>query len=281
MSDRSPHILRHEPFCFLVLGLISLGVIIQTGSVHRVHLSLLAGALALIATARFDQVKKTSLSLKIRLGMAYGVMLWIYTAVADLVPLMKLSTYDHQLLEIDRFLWGETPALIFTPRPWLTELMSFGYLSYQFYIHGSMILNLLINPAQASRMFGFIFPAFTLGVIGYFIVPAVGPWKAYPDQLTQPLNGWLITDINAFVVAQGSSVYDVFPSLHVLGTLVMLDHDRVYRRSWFRVMVPISVVLIISTLYLRYHYAIDLLAGLVIFLFVRRNSWKWVTRSSK
>ena len=153
MSDRSLVLLRHEPLCFWVLGFISLGLIIQTGSVHTVHISLLLGALMLVAVAWFDHIKETTLSLRLRLLTAYGLMFWIYTAVAYLIPLMELSTYDHHLLEIDRFLLGETPALSFTTRPWLTELMSFGYLSYQVYIHGSLLLLLFLiayDPQQCN-----------------------------------------------------------------------------------------------------------------------------------
>jgi len=273
--------LRHELFCYGVTALISIGIWIQTGTLHLLHLPLLGGSLLIVVMSRIDQVWNTTLSFQLRLLSAYGLMLWVYTAVAELVPLLKLSAQDHHLLAIDRLLWGETPAFCFPTYPWLTEVMSFGYLSYQFYIHGSILINCAINPTQANRMFAFLFPAFTLGVIGYFTVPAVGPWKAYPEQFTQSLHGWLITDLNAFMVDQGSSVYDVFPSLHVLGTLVMLDHDRIYRPRWFQVMVPVSVVLILSTVYLRYHYAIDLLVGVVIFILIRPNNWKWVSAQSK
>ena len=48
----------------------------------------------------------------------------------------------------------------------------------------------------------------------------------------------------------------------------MLVHDRKYRPRLFRIMLPIAVVLILSTLYLRYHYAIDLLTALLVLAFL-------------
>ena len=268
-------LLYHEYCCLVLASLISIGILARTGAGHLFHFPLMGGCVAIILAAHFHRDKGTSLSLRVRFLTAYGLMLWIYTAVADLIPLMHLKTYDHELRSIDRFIFGETPAIMCPTQPWLTELMSCGYLSYQLYIHGSIILYFFVNPDRMRRLFGFLFPAFTLGIIGYFLVPAMGPWKAYPSEFVDPLRGWWITKLNAVIVAQGSSVYDVFPSLHTLGTLVLLDHDRQYRPLWFRVMVPISVILISSTLYLRYHYAIDLITALILFLGVRRYAWRW------
>ena len=280
LTTRSPShllagLLYHEYCCLFLASLISLGILVSTGAGHLFHLPLLGGCIAIILAARFHRHKGTSLRSRVRFLTAYGLMLWIYTAVADLIPLMQLTTYDDELRSIDRFIFGETPALMCPAQPWLTELMSCGYLSYQIYIHGSIILYFFIDPDRIQRLFTFLFPAFTLGIMGYFFVPAIGPWRAYPSEFLDPLQGWWITELNAMVVAQGSSVYDVFPSLHTLGTLVLLDHDRWYRPRWFRVMSPMSVILISSTIYLRYHYAIDLIVGLILFLCVRSYNWRW------
>ena len=72
------------------------------------------------------------------------------------------------------------------------------------------------------------------------------------------------------VIAWGSSGYDVFPSLHVMVTCILLEHDwrEVRRRFW--IMLGPCIGLFISTIYLRYHYAVDIFAGFLLFLLLRQ-----------
>ena len=275
MSLKSPPIFRYEFWSFLIPTLIFTSLLIHHDAFIFWHIPLLGGMLAIYTVIKIDQAWSADWSAKLRLLTSYGFMLWIYISIADFIPSLDLEPKDEFLLKIDRFLFEETPAFQIQTYPWLTEVMSFGYLSYHFYIHGSMLTTALINPTQAHRIFAFVFPAFSLGIIGYFLVPAMGPWQAYPEYFTYPLQGGFLTEINALIVAQGSSVYDVFPSLHTLGTLVLLDHDRNYRPKIFKIMLPISILLIASTLYLRYHYAIDLIAGGLLFVLIRKSNWRW------
>src|SRR5204863_1230406 len=64
----------------------------------------------------------------------------------------------------------------------------------------------------------------------------------------------------------GSNGVDVFPSLHVALSLYLLGFDWWHfpARFW-RLLVP-CVALWFSTLYLRYHYVVDLIAGVAISL---------------
>ena len=93
-----------------------------------------------------------------------------------------------------------------------------------------------------------------IGFAGYVLFPATGPAHAV-------LDGGPITAINTWVVRNGSSVYDAFPSLHVAITGMLLMHDARFVRRRFVAMLPVFALLVMSTLYLRYHHPIDLLAG--------------------
>lgn len=103
------------------------------------------------------------------------------------------------------------------------------------------------------------------------LVPAVGPGAAFPELFAGPLTGGLLTQLNAGLVTLGSARYDVFPSLHVLVTCVLLDHDRLLARRRFRLVVFPAAGMVLGAVYLRYHYAIDLMAGFVVFLVVRNR----------
>ncbi|WP_224241118.1 phosphatase PAP2 family protein [Hyalangium gracile] len=217
---------------------------------------------------------------KVRLASAYVVGLALFSAPRLAVPALGLPTRDGLLLELDRALWGATPAVLLEPlaRPWLTELMSACYFSYHLYFHGALAYALWQPLEKGRRLFEWMFTALPAGIAGYLLVPAVGPLKAMTESFAVPLTGGPITAWNDWVVRSGSAVYDVFPSLHVLMTCVLLEHDRREHPRRFRWMLPVAVGLVLSTVYLRYHYAIDLLAGFVWFLAVRLG-WTWRART--
>jgi hypothetical protein len=215
---------------------------------------------------------------KLRLAAAYGFILWFYLAVARIVAGLQVPARDPLLRAADEALFGTMPAVLLQAHavPALTDLLSLCYLSYLVYLHLAL-LHALMGPLPAARRFAaYLFTTFALGLAGYLVMPATGPGQAFPELFASPLVGGAATRANAAVVAWGSSVYDVFPSLHVLVTCVLLDHDRRAVPSRFRCMLLPAAGLVASTLYLRYHYAVDLLAGLVLFLGLRRALTPWM-----
>lgn len=198
-----------------------------------------------------------------RIAWLYCWTLAFYTAVEWIVPALGRTALDPQLLAIDRSLFGETPAARFSPTPGLTDLLSGCYLSYHLYLHGALLWAIW-RIETAERLVRPLFLAFAVGMAGYLIVPATGPAIAFPGLFPTPIEGGWMTAVNATFIARGTSLYDVFPSLHVLMTLTLLHHDwRHIRRRFWVALLP-AIGLTVSTLYLRYHYAVDLLAGVAV-----------------
>jgi membrane-associated phospholipid phosphatase len=80
------------------------------------------------------------------------------------------------------------------------------------------------------------------------------------------LHGPLLVDWALGAVDRGSNTVDVFPSVHVAASLYLLlfDWQHCRRRFWW-VLAP-CMVLWWSTVYLRFHYFVDLLAGVAVAL---------------
>jgi membrane-associated phospholipid phosphatase len=55
--------------------------------------------------------------------------------------------------------------------------------------------------------------------------------------------------------------YDAFPSGHTELTLLVLYYAQRFHRRTFWWILPAGSALIISTVYLRYHYVVDVIAG--------------------
>ena len=122
---------------------------------------------------------------------------------------------------------------------------------------------------------------FYLSYVGYFVLPAVGPRFTLHDfhALNTELPGiWLTNGIREFVNS-GESIpsgvlraidyaqRDAFPSGHTQLTLVILYIAFINRLRSRWVLLVVGSLLIVSTIYLRYHYVVDVLAGVAFFFF--------------
>jgi membrane-associated phospholipid phosphatase len=129
-------------------------------------------------------------------------------------------------------------------------------------------------PLLRKLMAG-LFTIYGLGFLGYSFVPAAGPYLALPDEFTVPLTGWAITKFNAFVVANGSNGVDVFPSLHCAISCFLLFFDRQHARWRHRLYLAPCMGLWLATIYLRYHYVVDVVAGFALATFALWVANRW------
>ena len=149
-------------------------------------------------------------------------------------------------------------------------MLAVCYLGYHAYLHGALLWA-LFDEERARLLNRPLFLTFALGYTGYLLVPARGPLAAfgvgpadtgalYPSALeTGPLKG--VCDA---LVLQGSSVFDVFPSMHIAITATLLVHDWRHTRRRFWVALLPALGLMLSTIALRYHYAVDVFAGALL-----------------
>ncbi len=260
--------LRIYEWVFVALGLGTFLALAAQALGHTITLEVGGATFLYPALLLWLRRRPSDVAEKARLLVSYCFVLWFYLAVVRIVPALGTAPCDAALYAADAVLFGETPAVgcqAWTT-PSLTDLLSACYLSYHVYMTAAL-LHALWKPAAYSRRFApYLFAGFTVGLPGYLLVPAIGPAKAFPHLFSVPLSGGFLTQLNAAVVANGSSVYDVFPSLHVLETCCLLAHDWRHQRGRFWLMLLPVVGLVVSTIYLRYHYAVDLLAGGAIFV---------------
>ncbi len=203
-----------------------------------------------------------------------------YENIHDLTYVIRPDTVDSALRALDERLLGVTPALAFDriTTPWLTELMSGAYALYFVYPAALLILVYRHGDLVRFREVGFALGlCLYLGLLGYVLVPAVGPRYAFGDAFVQPLVGPYLTAPAARAWNAIETIdRDCFPSLHTALTALALIYFVRMRRALpgGRVLLAIIVLPIVllwaSTMYLRYHYGVDVLAGFLLAFFV---SW--------
>jgi membrane-associated phospholipid phosphatase len=82
------------------------------------------------------------------------------------------------------------------------------------------------------------------------------------------------------VINRSSNGVDVFPSIHVAVSSYLLAFDWRQHRSRARRLLLPCVLLWVSTIYLRYHYLIDVFAGFVLAA-VGLAASRWYERSGQ
>jgi membrane-associated phospholipid phosphatase len=101
-----------------------------------------------------------------------------------------------------------------------------------------------------------------LSFIGYIFFPAIGPRFTLSHLQTVPLEGGFFSDlVRDLLNAIEHNKRDCMPSGHTQIALMVLFLARRYEKTIFYFFLPVVCGLILSTVYLRYHYVIDLIAG--------------------
>jgi membrane-associated phospholipid phosphatase len=208
----------------------------------------------------------------------------IYTNLHDTIGFVNPNDVHDRLVAADRALFGVVPC-VWAERlvtPGRTELMQFLYLNF-FWIAPSTSLILLLRgrwPAFRAATVGTI-TCFFLGYALYVLFPAAPPRLVLAAEFTKNLRGYPVgfssLSAEAFALLPVDS-RAAFPSLHTAASLVALVFAWRFVRPWFWILLPFVLGLWASTIYLRHHYFVDLVAGwllapVAVFFAPRLDGW--------
>lgn len=191
-----------------------------------------------------------------------------FEAMGGAIPAIRSHRYDETLLGIDLHLFGTSPNVWLEQfvTPPLTELFSLCYLLFMPLLAWYLIRYFFRQKAFLGEFYSGLFTLYGVGFVGYLLVPAAGPYLAFPSMFSVPLDGGPITALTRDVVLLGSNRVDVFPSLHCAVSAYILGFAwRHHRREFWLLLIPVSC-LWVSTIYLRYHYFVDVICGFVLAL---------------
>ncbi len=191
-------------------------------------------------------------------------ILLIYQSLGDLSHYLHPDV-DPQLIRIDFLLFGVNPT-VWLERwvvPWLTGVLSIAYLSY-FFLPARLVHTLYLkNPRRDFDLAVFVLLlVWYLSFLGNILFPAIGPRFTLAHLQSVPLKGSFIADfVSHLLNLLENNQRDCMPSGHTAIGLIVLFLSYRYARLLFYLFCPIVAALILSTVYLRYHYVIDLFAG--------------------
>lgn len=192
------------------------------------------------------------------------VLFYVIRPVVDIIHPLRA---DAALERLDFLLFGMNPNLALErfSTPLFNDALSvfylFSFLPYLLFSFASYYRGEL----ETFKSFcAGLFTVYALGFLGYTLWPAVGPYASMAGRFQSPLAGSLLTTAHHAFVVRGTNGIDAFPSLHCALTGYVLLFDRAHAARRFRVMLAPVALLWVATVCLRYHYIVDVGAGLAL-----------------
>jgi membrane-associated phospholipid phosphatase len=216
--------------------------------------------------ARLDQTreKRTKTFTLVRSWYPLILIPMTYKELGYLIPLIHPHDFDRELALIDQRILGVDP-IIWLDRinyPAVTLIMQLAYLTY--YVM-PIVLGIVLWRAGRFADFEFFLFMVLLGFyssyLGYIAVPAIGPRFFLSPGAAKSLGGPGVTAIRGFLDRMEGTTRDCFPSGHTELTLLVLFCAYRLHKKTFWILLPAGSALIVSTVYLRYHYVVDVIAG--------------------
>lgn len=194
----------------------------------------------------------------------------VFDSMGDIIPWVRERRYDEILIQMDYALFfNNHPTLLAEHfiNSSLTTVLQFAYISYY---PMAIVLGIvfLIKGKRAEfdeAVFGILL-CFYLSYVGYFLVPAVGPRFTLSHLQTMDLQASpLVMSIQETLNRLENTKTDAFPSGHTAIALMTLYYAlKKKEKVLTAVLMPTIAGLIASTVYLRYHYVVDVLAGIAL-----------------
>lgn len=220
--------------------------------------------------------------------LPFLICVLIYTNLHDTIGFVNQHDVHDVLIAIDQWMFGVQPC-VWTERfisPLATEVFEFFYASF---IGITLIVPVVLLahgrlPEFRRASFTLVL-CFFMGYALYLMFPAAPPRLTLASEFTKNLGGYPF-----FLSAASAKAFEMlpttsraaFPSLHcAISLLALMLSFRIERRLfWF--LVPMCLGLWMSTVYLRHHYVIDILAGgalapVAYVLAPRIDAW-WIRR---
>ena len=192
--------------------------------------------------------------------------LFCFEELAHLMTLVTARWQDAKLIAFDYWLTGVHPSVWLQQfaSPLRNDAMQLVYFTYFTYL---LIVGGVLYVRRENRAYWSVMTYSMTGyMIGYFIAmffPMESPWFSMAGWWKGPLEGGPFTAMMSFIETYGRVRGAAFPSAHVTGATAALWGAWKYRRWLFWTLLPFYVGMCASTIWGRYHYVADVLAGMV------------------
>jgi membrane-associated phospholipid phosphatase len=203
----------------------------------------------------------------LRLWYPQAIFLFCFEELGRLVHLVFPQWFDPYLIAFDHALTGVHPSVWLGQfsQPVFNDAVQMAYISYFVYL--TIVCGALEWHGRQRAFWAVMTSSMAAYAVGYIVsifFPIESPWFALASLQHGELSGGSFTALINFIEGLGRVRGAAFPSAHVSGSTVALLGAWRYHRKLFWWLLPFYLGMLFSTVYGRYHYVADVLAGIVV-----------------
>lgn len=199
----------------------------------------------------------------------YPLPLYIFCfeELQGLVHLIFQNWFDRWLIAFDYNFAGVHPSVWLArfANPPLNDFMQFAYMTYFLYL---LILPAILYLQRERLAFWTVMTSTAIAHESVYVIavlfPVESPYYSLASLQIKALHGGIFTAAIDLIERFGRVHGAAFPSAHVAGSMVAILAARRYRPWLFWACLPFFICMCVATVYGRYHYVADVLAGIVV-----------------
>ncbi len=197
---------------------------------------------------------------------------FLYQDVGHFLQLMHSGEFDAHIISFEKALLGTISSVWVQQfvRPAVTEIMQIFYAIYWITIPLSAgILYIKKRQEAFDQLLFYITITFIISYLFFIFIPVAGPRFALADEIAVSYRGLWVSDTLRSFVADNGYRGGAFPSSHVaVAVVILMLMFRFELRIAVRFFLPAVMGLSLATVYGQYHYFTDMIAGLLLGLFI-------------
>ena len=250
---------------YIFLAAVSAAIIRPTGALG-ISIYYLA-ALGLFVCLRLVPPSRSAFVRGMRAVFPLMLFSPLYTGTGLLSSALPRWVLSAPLERWEAALFGGQPSMYLAerlPGLFLSETLHAAYVSYYLLIAAlPLVLVFLGRVRESARAVFALCLCFALCNLCYIWLPVASPFFIYPP-IGPPLSGGFFYRLAHGISNRGGVLGGAFPSSHAALTAInLLMAFKLHRRLFWWTLVP-SVLLLVATVYCRYHYALDIVAGVAL-----------------
>lgn len=198
----------------------------------------------------------------------YPILLltYFYGETALINNLIFSENLDPIIYNWEEALFGFQPSLEFSirfPQHWFSELLYMGYFSYYLMTFGVSLMFYIFKPAMTEKVIFIVITSLFIHYLVFIVFPVVGPQYYFDPPFSEMADSGFFSRAVKLVQYYGEHPTAAFPSSHVALVVIFL-YISYYKLRWlFWVIVPLFILILLATVYIKAHYAVDVFAGLL------------------
>jgi membrane-associated phospholipid phosphatase len=194
----------------------------------------------------------------ILLGYLYGE--------TDYMKNVIFASFDPYIVYAESFIFGLQPSLVFSalfPQKWFCEILNFAYFSFYILIFITCFYAYVKNYATFKKTIFTVLACFFMYYTFFIIFPSEGPYYYFGLTSADIHGSWFFSGAVKLAQDIGEKPTGALPSSHVGISLILLFIGCKQGKALFYTMLPVVVFLILATVYIKAHYALDVIGGFI------------------